>query len=231
MTEELTKKITPESVLKRYEGIKEPYKVECLGKEWWICPGVMDPTKSYVSQMFAEAVRELTPRKGLVLDIGCGCGIDAIFAAEKIKDVFAYDINPWAVMCTKLNSNLSKSYGKVYTGASDLFNEVIDHKVNAIYFNLPFGFPIKPYSHIETPKGGIQHAIFDEDYELMKRFLKEAKDHLSTEGFILTTAGTISGSDYVLENHAQKNGYIKKIIREEEKDDEIFRIYELRKRE
>ena len=42
--------------------------------------------------------------KEVVLDMGTGCGILAVLAAEKAQKVVATDINPYAIKCSKKNA-------------------------------------------------------------------------------------------------------------------------------
>jgi len=58
------------------------------------------------SFLFAE---NLAVKEGeIVLDMGAGCGILGIIAAEKAAKVVAVDINPYAVRCAKENAKLNR---------------------------------------------------------------------------------------------------------------------------
>ena len=57
------------------------------------------------SFLFAE---NLDVEKGAqVLDVGTGCGMLGILAAEKAGNVVAVDLNPYAVRCAKENAALN----------------------------------------------------------------------------------------------------------------------------
>ncbi len=57
------------------------------------------------SFLFAE---NLAVEKGAqVLDIGTGCGLLGILAAEKADNVVAVDLNPYAVCCARENAALN----------------------------------------------------------------------------------------------------------------------------
>ena len=62
------------------------------------------------SFLFAE---NLDVEKGAkVLDVGTGCGMLGILAAEKADHVVAVDLNPYAVGCAKENAKLNNAGGK-----------------------------------------------------------------------------------------------------------------------
>lgn len=42
-----------------------------------------------------------------VLDVGTGCGILGILAAEKARVVLSVDLNPYAIRCAKKNAKLN----------------------------------------------------------------------------------------------------------------------------
>ena len=55
-----------------------------------------------------------------VLDLGTGCGILGIVAAEKAKSVLAVDINPYAISCAKQNAALNNVRDKMAFLRGDL---------------------------------------------------------------------------------------------------------------
>ena len=64
-----------------------------------VSENVYEPAED--SFLFAE---NLDVEKGAkVLDVGTGCGILGIFAAEKAATVVAVDLNPYAVCCAREN--------------------------------------------------------------------------------------------------------------------------------
>ncbi len=68
-----------------------------------VSENVYEPAED--SFLFAE---NLEVEKGAqVLDVGTGCGILGIFAAEKAALVIAVDLNPYALRCAKENSALN----------------------------------------------------------------------------------------------------------------------------
>jgi len=122
--------------------------------------------------------KNIKPTK--VLDIGTGTGIQAITSAlNGAKKVVAVDINPKAVSLAKENAKLNKV--KIDIFQSDLFSN-IKGKFDLIIFNAPY-----------LPKGVPEDPQWSGGKELIERFLKEAKKHLSKGGKILYVFSSLTG--------------------------------------
>jgi methylase of polypeptide subunit release factors len=195
-------KITREAYLAEYKDVREPYKVKCpvtaIRDEWWVLPGVLDPTKAYLSTMFAEIARKCPHYSGKVLVVGSGCGIDAVLAAQKNKIVHAVDISPRAVVNTQINAEMHGADNmQVYR--SDCFSDVKGRAFDFIYFNQPVLFPNHPATGFETPRKSLEWAICDYEFKLMRKFLREAPKYLVREGGgglgggVITTTSTVNG--------------------------------------
>lgn len=80
----------------------------------------------------------------IVLDVGTGCGILGILAAEEAKRVVATDLNPLAVDCVRMNAKLSKVASRMHILLGDLFQPIKQNKhFSLILFNAPY-LPSKP---------------------------------------------------------------------------------------
>lgn len=129
--------------------------------------------------------------RGLVLDMGTGSGIQAITAARnpEVIQVVAVDVNSQALEEAKEKASLAGVADKIEFRLSDLFQTVTE-KFDYILFNPPY-LPTEPKEPkdeaVRAWDGGPTGA------EMIKRFLKEAGDHLKPEGKILLVLSTLTG--------------------------------------
>ena len=132
-----------------------------------------------------------------VLDMGCGSGIIGLFAAlNGAREVVATDINPSAVENAQENF---KKYKLTNARAieSNLFFSV-DGTFDLIIFNLPY--------HGAKANDFLEKAVSDENYDVMKQFLTQAKDYLTFSGEIQVGFST-SGDVDLLREEIAKHGY------------------------
>ncbi|MDP2909403.1 MAG: methyltransferase [Nanoarchaeota archaeon] len=150
---------------------------------------------------------------GKVLDVGTGLGIQAITALEKTKDVLAVDINPEAVKLLKEKGIKAK--------VSNLFSNV-KGKFNLIIFNPPYLPEDKrePKDSARATTGG------KKGYELIEKFLKQAKSFLKKEGRILMVCSSLTGD---VEKLFKKYGYKSKKLEEEKYFFEKIYVYLLQR--
>ena len=141
------------------------------------------------SRMLEKQIKKFAA--GRVLDIGTGCGIQALAALEKTKDVEACDINKEAVDYVK------KLGVKAYQ--SDLF-ENVDGKFDLIIFNPPY----LPLDKEEDEESRVVTTGGEKGYEIIERFLKEAKNYLNKDGIILIVFSSLSGD---VNKVIKENGY------------------------
>ncbi len=130
------------------------------------------------SYLLQKYVKEYA--KGKVLEIGTGSGILAETALEKTKDVLAVDINEECVEYVKKKG--------IKCIQSDLF-ENVKGKFDLIIFNPPY-LPLdkrEPEDSRRSTTGG------KEGYEIIERFLKEAKSYLNEKGKILLVFSSLTG--------------------------------------
>ena len=129
--------------------------------------------------------------RGLVLDMGTGSGIQAIAAARKpeVMRVVAVDVNPQALEEARENASLAGVADKIEFHLSDLFYAVTE-KFDYILFNPPY-LPTEPTEPkdeaVKALDGGLTGA------EVIRRFLREAGDHLTPEGRILLVLSSVTG--------------------------------------
>jgi release factor glutamine methyltransferase len=174
-------------------------KVFFAGYVFRINENVYEPAED--SFLFAE---NLAVKKGeLVLDMGTGCAILSIIAADKAAKVVAVDINPYAVRCAKGNAKLNGVADKMFFVQGDLFTPIkTEEKFDLILFNAPY-LPSKPSEAKSwlgrAWAGGVTGR------QVIDRFICEAPKYLKETGRILLMQSTLSDVDETLRRF-EKNG-------------------------
>ena len=164
-----------------------------------IWENVYEPAED--SFLFAE---NLAAEKGAqVLEIGTGCGLLGILAAEKADNVVAVDLNPYAVCCARENAALNNLQFKMAFIQIDLltaFNE------SAIFDLILFNAPYLPAAECEAESwigrswaGGINGR------QVIDRFIATAPQHLKLDGRILLMQSTLAGVDETISKFAENN--------------------------
>lgn len=126
-----------------------------------------------LSQLLGEAVMAETKSGDRVLDMGTGCGINAVIAATKEADVLAVDINPDSMETTKDNAARNGVADRIQVRESDIFSAV-DGVFDLIIFNPPFRwFPARNM---------LEAATSDGNYSALTRFFREARQYLAKDG-------------------------------------------------
>ena len=100
------------------------------GKRLMISPDVYKPLEN------EHAVAGYCKKGDRVLDLGCGCGVNAIFVAPIAREVVAVDISMSAVKNTILNCRL-QNLKNVQVKQSDMFSNV-HGKFDVILANPPY---------------------------------------------------------------------------------------------
>ncbi|NQU98517.1 methyltransferase [Candidatus Woesearchaeota archaeon] len=150
--------------------------------------------------------------KGLVLDMGTGSGVQAKEASKYAK-VIAVDINPDAIKHCK------EEYSNIDFRKSDLFSNVKE-EFDLIIFNPPY-LPTEPKAPDVALDGGI------EGWELIERFLKQAKDYLKKEGVILLLFSSFSKKEKVDSILKEENYKYKEIDKEHIHFEDLY-VYEIK---
>ena len=148
-----------------------------------------------------------------VLDIGTGCGILGILAAEKAASVVAVDLNPYAIRCAKKNSALNKVRSKmafIQSGLLTAFNE--NAKFDLILFNAPY----LPSAECEEDSWMVRSwAGGTNGRQVIDRFISQAPLHLKACGRILLMQSTLSNTEETIRKFEEYN--LKASIRAERK--------------
>ena len=170
--------------------IRKPMKIKIFDKTFILLPDVFSPRGTLTSSFLAK---NLGVKEGdYVLDLGTGCGIQAIFAAEKAKKVVATDINPQAVKCARINAKINNVADKVDVRCGDLFEPVKNEKFDLIIFSPPY-LP-------SIPKNLLEHAWFCGDkYEVIRKFFAYVKNHLKPDGRVRMVYSTIADVKFLFD--------------------------------
>jgi len=136
---------------------------------------------------------------GWVLEIGTGCGIISILAADRAERVIATDINPYAARCAKINAEMHGVSEKIDIVIGDLFAPFRENfTFNIILFNAPY------LPNGEREEWRSENLI---DYawsggkngrEVINRFIQQASKHLKIGGKILLVQSTLSDVEKTL---------------------------------
>jgi len=125
----------------------------------------------------ADFLRRLTLREptGSVLDLGCGCGVHALLAAEHCDNVVATDISGAAVEYTRFNARFN-SIRNVEVLAGDLFEPVAGRSFDLVLCNPPFIIgPASDFTYRDNP------MELDDFCRLLAR---EGANHLNDGGHL-----------------------------------------------
>lgn len=133
-----------------------------------------------------------------VLDMGTGCGILAIVAAEKARHVVAIDVNPHAVFCAQKNIKLSGLVRVVDVLQGNLFDPLRSGtKFDLILFNAPY-LPVErdedeSWMDKAWAGGETGRAVID-------AFIHKVTEYLAEDGRIQLVQSTLSNIDKTLVN-------------------------------
>ena len=135
-----------------------------------------------------------------VLDVGTGCGILGILAAEKASSVVSVDVNPYAIRCAKENAKLNDVRNKFYYVQGDLFTALSESfKFDLVLFNAPY----LPADEDEMNSWiGRAWAGGAMGRQVINRFIVETPNHLKQGGRVLLMQSTLADVDETLRRFA-----------------------------
>jgi release factor glutamine methyltransferase len=146
------------------------------------------------SFLFAENLH--VPEGGVVLDVGTGCGILAVWAAKTASRVVAVDLNPFAIRCAQRNTQLNRLGGKIDFVQADLFAALSSSACfDLVLFNAPY-LPSEPGEDLSwlgrAWAGGANGRV------VVDRFISEVALYLKVNGRVLLMQSTLTGVDETL---------------------------------
>lgn len=160
--------------------------------EFHVLRNVYEPAED----TFLAADHLIVNEDEIVLDMGTGCGIIAILAAQKAKKVVAVDVNPHAIRCAKKNAEINKLASKIDIRKGDLFKPIRkSEKFSLIVFNAPY----LPSTLKESRSWlGKSWAGGPTGRQIIDRFIMEAPKYLEKNGRILLVQSSLSNVDETL---------------------------------
>jgi len=185
-----------------------------------VLPKVFNPVLFRTGEYLARAIQAVPILKSdnhhqpLVLDLGCGSGVGAVFAACCGAHVIAVDLNPEAVRCTQVNALLNHFEDKIETRLGDLFEPVKGQSFDLILFNPPFYFG--------QPKDNLDMAWRGE--KIFERFANGLKDHLMPSGCALVVLSTDGESKSALAE-LHENGFVIRPTLRRDFGNEVITVY------
>ncbi|MCF6474071.1 methyltransferase domain-containing protein [Nonomuraea sp. MG754425] len=171
-----------------------------LGRTLVVPPGVQPITG--MSHLLGEAVLNEVRPDDRVLDMGTGCGVNAILAASTAGRVLAVDVSPIAVRTARDNAERNNVADRMETRHSDVFSHV-DGRFDLIVFDPPFRW--------FAPRDLFEAATTDENYRAMTTFFRDAGRYLTPGGRMLIFFGT-SGDLAYLKQLTDEAGFTRQTV-------------------
>lgn len=140
------------------------------------------------SHLLGDAVAEHAAPGRRVLDMGTGCGVNALLAAREGAEVVAVDVNPSAVATAAANAAANGLSGRVVARVSDVFGDVDG------LFDLVVIDP--PYRWFE-PRDALEAAMSDGGYRMMRTFFAGVREHLAPGGAVLAAFASTGDVEYL----------------------------------
>ena len=113
----------------------------------WVEPTVFPPFITISTKLLLEFIEPLDLKGKTFLELGCGCGIISILAAQKGAFVTATDINQIAL--NALQENAKENQVNIEIIESDLFQKLQNRTFDFVVINPPY-YPKNPSSIAEN---------------------------------------------------------------------------------
>jgi release factor glutamine methyltransferase len=138
-----------------------------------------------------------------VLDMGTGCGILAVLAAEKARSVVAVDINPYAIECAIKNEEMNGARERIEFRHGDLFQPIKPNEhFSLILFNAPY-LPSEPDE--EKSWVGKAWAGGSNGRKVIDRFVMDTPNFLAAGGKIQLVQSSLSDVNRTIQMFSERN--------------------------
>ncbi len=170
-----------------------PYADE--GRDWWVvsdltpgldgAPIAVGPDHVLGISSASSSLAQLTVRAPFdrALDLGTGCGVQALHLAEHVRDIVATDVNERALAMTRLNARLNQVTVDVRGGS--LYEPVAGERFDLVVTNPPF---------VVSPGTGERLVYRDSGLpgdEMVRRVVTGAPEHLVPGGWAQVLANWV----------------------------------------
>ena len=171
---------------------------------------------SYLMQNTLKKFLKKKQKTIAILDMGSGSGIQALTCRRLgFKNIKSADINLEAVKLLR-----EKKLEVIY---SDLFSGIKKQKFDLIVFNPPY----LPEDRLEPNASKIATTAGKKGYEIIVRFLSEAKPYLKPTSTILLLFSSLSKPP-IIKKKALELGYIYKLLERKRLFFEELFVYEFK---
>lgn len=155
--------------------LSKPRKYSYKNVSVWVEPTVFPPFITISTKLLLEFIEPLSLKNKTLLELGCGCGIISILAAQKEAIVTATDINDIALSALKKNAETNQVAIEILH--SNLFKNLDGKSFDCIIINPPY-YPKQPNSMAEN-------AWFcGENFEYFENLFKQLPTFITSENAI-----------------------------------------------
>ncbi|MDR7273616.1 methyltransferase [Catenuloplanes atrovinosus] len=168
-------------------AVPAPARFTLLDRSWVLLPGVFAPTMTSSTEFFSRALPY--PIGGSFLEMGCGAGVTAVWAAlAGCARVVATDIAAAAAENTRRNVTLHGVDDRVLVVRGDLFAAVPpNERFDLVFWNAVVIEAPEDYAYTRE----LDYSFFDQGYSANARFLDEAPGRLTPDGRLLMGSNTL----------------------------------------
>jgi release factor glutamine methyltransferase len=164
-------------------------RITVEGRSFIVLPGVFVPEGVWTSKILAKYLRVEDGDR--VLDLGSGCGVQAVHAALRGAYVVAVDHNPRAIEAIRLNALLNGVADRVEARWGNLFEPVKGELFDLIIFAPPY-IPKEPRNLMESAwRGGT-------GLKVVQRFISQAPSFLRDDGRIQMVYSSLGNIPWLL---------------------------------
>jgi|GEM_PF-3172301 len=187
-----------------------------MGLELVVLEGVFSPKYFADTEFFIRNMPIEPGQHGL--EIGPGTGAFSVFAALNGLRMDAIDINPAAVMNTRINAVLQRVERKVNVVQGDVFTtaeKLYYAPHDFVFWNHPFNLTAEPTTQLTD----LERSVSDPGYEATQRFITEAATSLRRDIPLYIGTSLKLGQDNLVFDLFHEAGYQTEIIAQDNFDE------------